>query len=204
MAPIWIPPILELILSNAENGMLRSAHAAGSPASASRPKSRREMSVMRRLYNRPWQAADNDGLNVECRMLHRERRASTASEPRDRSAPAKRRARARVEESEGRSPSDENEDRALQHHLSGPVVSRTRADDGRRDRRGEAVRLRRRGDRRQASARQSVGPAAPPLSGAARPRARRGNRDLRRRREQRFQQPDPRAPGEPAALHARS
>src|SRR5262249_39944250 len=136
MAPIWIPPILELILSNAENGMLRSAHAAGSPASASRPKSRREMSVMRRLYNRPWQAADNDGLNVECRMLHRERRASTASEPRDRSAPAKRRARARV--------GDENEDRALQHHLSGPVVSRTRADDRRRDRSGEAVRLGRR------------------------------------------------------------
>src|SRR6476659_9108 len=34
-------------------------------------------------------------------------RASTASEPRDRSAPTKRRARARVGESEGRSPSDE-------------------------------------------------------------------------------------------------
>jgi hypothetical protein len=31
-------------------------------------------------------------------------RASTASEPRDRSAPTKRRARARVGESEGRSP----------------------------------------------------------------------------------------------------
>jgi len=35
-------------------------------------------------------------------------RASTASEPRDRSAPAQRRARARVGESEGRSPSDDN------------------------------------------------------------------------------------------------
>jgi len=34
-------------------------------------------------------------------------RASTTSEPRERSAPAKRRARARVGESEGRSPSDE-------------------------------------------------------------------------------------------------
>jgi hypothetical protein len=34
-------------------------------------------------------------------------RASVASEPRDRSEPAKRRARERVEESEGRRPSDE-------------------------------------------------------------------------------------------------
>jgi len=33
-------------------------------------------------------------------------RASMASEPRDRSAPTKRRARARVRESEGRSPSE--------------------------------------------------------------------------------------------------
>src|SRR5262249_29877590 len=169
MAPIWIPPILELILSNAENGMLRSAHAAGSPASASRPKSRREKSVMRRLYKKPRQAADNEGPNIESRMLHREKRAGTPREARERERAAKGRARARV--------GDENEDRALQHHLSGPVVSRTRADDRRRDRTGEVVRLRRRGDRRQASARQSVGPAAPPLSGAARPRARRGNRD---------------------------
>ena len=41
-------------------------------------------------------------------------RASTASEPRDRSAPTKRRARARVGESEGRSPSDETR-RGVEH-----------------------------------------------------------------------------------------
>src|SRR5258706_7883584 len=39
----------------------------------------------------------------------RDMRASAASEPRERSAPAKRRARERVGESEGRSPSVKNE-----------------------------------------------------------------------------------------------
>ena len=37
MAPIWTPPIFELILSHADNGTCFSAHAAGRPASASFP-----------------------------------------------------------------------------------------------------------------------------------------------------------------------
>ena len=43
--------------------------------------------------------------NVECQMPLATTRTSAASEPRERSAPAKRRARERVGESEGRSPS---------------------------------------------------------------------------------------------------
>jgi hypothetical protein len=43
-------------------------------------------------------------------ILSRTERASIASEPRDRSAPAERRARARVGESEGRSPSDKDDE----------------------------------------------------------------------------------------------
>src|SRR6185369_5580135 len=48
--------------------------------------------------------------NAECLMSKaskRARRTSVASEPRERSEPAKRRARERVGESEGQSPSDE-------------------------------------------------------------------------------------------------
>src|SRR5437660_880401 len=44
-------------------------------------------------------------------------RASVASEPRERSAPAKRRARERVGESEGRSPSDHDDMPTLNHFL---------------------------------------------------------------------------------------
>jgi methyltransferase len=48
-------------------------------------------------------------IRVEEIALARPERTSAASEPRARSEPAKRRASARVGESEGRSPSDENE-----------------------------------------------------------------------------------------------
>src|SRR6185503_14483038 len=50
-------------------------------------------------------------------------RASAASEPRDRSAPTKRRARARAGESEGRSPSDRRE---CYHAATGGSMSCTR------------------------------------------------------------------------------
>ena len=49
-------------------------------------------------------------------------RASRASEPRERSAPAKRRARARVGESEGRSPSDKTRTARSSHPV--PAVRR--------------------------------------------------------------------------------
>ena len=52
-------------------------------------------------------------------VADRRQRASAASEPRERSAPAKRRARERVGESEGRSPSDKT--KAISSTRSDPV-----------------------------------------------------------------------------------
>ena len=76
-----------------------------------------------------------------------------ASEPRERSAPAKRRARARVGESEGRSPSDEtrghltNAERASiasePRDRSAPAKRRARARVGESEGRSPSVEIRR-------------------------------------------------------------
>ncbi len=87
-----------------------------------------------------------------------------------------------------------DETRSLQHHLPGPLVSRRGALAARHDRPGQGIRLRRDRDRRQAAARQSARLARRPLPRAAFDRRWRGHRDLRRRGQQRLQQPRPRGP----------
>ena len=97
-----------------------------------------------------------------------------------------------------------DEDRTLQHHLPGPLVSRRGAHPPADDLPGQGIRLRRHRDRRQAAARQSAR-----LAGGAVPRPAsraegEGHRDLRRRRQQRLQQPRARSPRGPDLLHARA
>ena len=87
-----------------------------------------------------------------------------------------------------------DEGRTLQHHLPGPLVSRRGAHAPADDRPGQGVRLRRDRDRRQAAARQPARLADGPLPRPAFAGRRRGDRDLRRRRQQRLQQPRARGP----------